>query len=383
MTKRKELKLAFVLVLASLVVSLGIVEVSLRLSSLPDPWTTQNFTVDPVNQQVSNLAIQYDPVLGYIARPGFRGPIGKWISSHGEMGVRLNANFPKDLPLPPLPKGGIVAVGDSFTYGSEVDDSESWPAQLEAILGVPVVNAGAGGYGIDQAVLRAEQLLDAVRPSAIIVSFIPNAVERNQRSVETGLVRPYFDVVGGRLELRNVPVPYYRPTAKHIGRARAILGYSYTAYWVANRFGKRTEWLVFEYETRNIHNKGVEVSCLLWPRLAERVVGRNTRLIALAQYAGIHVSGHDTSRKDRQVEKILDCARQAGFLVVDSYSTLRQLFEQDPAAFWPLWVKQANDKDKHTGHMSVAGNRFTAELVSRAIRSELPELLPTIAGHEL
>ena len=365
-------------------VSVGItslaIETGLRHVYLPDPWTNKNFTVDAINQQLSNLAIKYDPTIGYIARPELQWG-GHY--THGKLGIRLNAALEEGAAFPPLPRGAILAVGDSFTFGSEVADADAWPAQLEEMLGVPVLNGGAGGYGLDQAVLRAEQLLESVGPVAIIVSFIPNCIGRNEYSVHAGgLVKSYFDVVDGRLDLRNTPVPLYRPPASHIGVLRATLGYSFTAYWILDRLGLRNTWLIFEGETRVEHRKGVDVSCLLWQRLAERVQDKGVRLIALAQYAAVQVTGEDASRKDSYVERVLDCARSAGFLVVDSHAPLRALFEADRATFWPLWVEQAHDKgtERHTGHMSASGNRFTAELLNRAIRAEYPALTQQLAA---
>lgn len=309
---------AAVVVSVSSMVGLGIAEIALRVAYLKDPWSWRNFAVDPVNQHITNIAIKYDPIIGYIQRPDFRG--GKW-NTHGLMGVRLNRTLEPGQPSPPVPQGGILATGDSFTYGSEVGDDESWAARLEELLKVPVVNAGAGGYGIDQAVFRAEQLLDIVKPRAIIVSFIPIGVGRNLYSVNASLPKPYFDVVNGQLELRNVPVPMYKPSVRHIGRFRKIFGYSYALAWVAERTRLRNRFLVTGYETREEHNKGVEVTCLLWRRLADKVAGRDIKLIVLVQYAGIHVNGHDNARESPsyQVERVTECAKRAGYTVVDSY----------------------------------------------------------------
>lgn len=359
------------LVIGSTLFAFTIIEMLLRASYLQDPWTARNFTVDPVNQQVTNLAITYDPVLGYIARPGMRD--GR-MHSHGEMGIRVNRTLRKGEANPPLPRGGVLAVGDSFTFGSEVADADSWPAQLEKMTGIPVVNAGAGGYGIDQAILRAEQLLDLVAPSAIVVSFIPDNVGRNEYSVNGGLIKPYFAVVNGRLELQNVPVPAYQPSRAHIGRLRKVFGYSYAIFWAADRLGLGKRWQVYEGEVRREHKEGVEVSCLLWQRLADKVNGRNVRLIALAQYAGIQINGHYKARESFQVERILDCARSAGFTVVDSYGELRRRFEADEKSFWRLWVRQPHDKNWHTGHMSVEGNRVTAQLLAESIGARLAGL---------
>ncbi len=369
----KKLSVTVALVTLSSLLALCALEAGLRIAYLPDPWTLRNFSVDPANQQLVNLAIQYDPILGYTARENYRDVV----NSHGRFGVRPNHMLKPDDPFPPIPQGGILAAGDSFTFGSEVNDDQSWPARLEAGLGVSVVNSGAGGYGLDQAELRAEQLLDIVNPRAIIVSFIPNMVGRNEYSVNQGLIKPYFDAEGDQLVLKGTPVPNYQPSRKHVGLARLTLGHSYLMYWVADRLGLRSKWLVYEGEVRVVHHNGVEVSCLLWSRLADKVRGRNIKLIALAQYAGIQVNGHDNSRDYFKVEHILQCARDAGYLVVDSYPDLRKRFEADEPAFWQYWVREPHDEGSlwHTGHMSASGNQLTADILSAAIRENAPELL--------
>ena len=50
----------------------------------------------------------------------------------------------------------VVIAGDSFTEGGDVGDSDTYPAALERILGVPTVNLGAGGFDPVQALLKLE-----------------------------------------------------------------------------------------------------------------------------------------------------------------------------------------------------------------------------------
>ena len=363
---------AIVAITLSTLIALGIAEIGIRAAYLPNPYLWQNFATRPINQQVTNLAIDYDPLLGYIAKPDLRsGPS----NTHGKMGVRLHESLKPGVPSPPIPVGGILASGDSFTFGSDVADDQSWPAQMERMIGIPVVNAGAGGYGVDQAELRAEQLLDITKPRAIIVSFIPNNMGRNEFSVNGGLPKPYFEVVNGRLVLRNVPVPHYVPPVSHVGLFRATFGYSYALFWASERLGLRDIFVAHTFETRKVTDQGIEVACLLWKRLADKVADPKVRLVALAQYAGIQVSGQDNSRDHFQVEHVLDCAKQAGYIVVDSYPELRRRFETDPVDFWNNWVKQPSDKEWHTGHMSPEGNRLTAELIIERLQAEAPEVL--------
>ena len=85
------------------------------------------------------------------------------------MGYGIRKNGPND---DLLRSGGVLAVGDSFTAGSETADEDTWPAQLERIIHRPVVNGGVGGYGSDQIVMRAEKLLPIVRPQVLLVGML-------------------------------------------------------------------------------------------------------------------------------------------------------------------------------------------------------------------
>ena len=100
----------------------------------------------------------------------------------------------------------VLAVGDSYTYGEEVSDDESWPAFLQTKLARPVVNGGVSGYGFDQIVLRAEVLALQTRPGTIVAAFIADDIRRTELSRLWGAEKPYFDLDGDRLLLRNVPV---------------------------------------------------------------------------------------------------------------------------------------------------------------------------------
>jgi hypothetical protein len=112
-----------------------------------------------------NKAVEYDSVLGWRLK--------SFIKSGGfntlDYGFRSNGGADaKVLP------GGVLAVGSSFTAGSEVTDDQSWPAHLEQITGWNVNNGGQGGYQADQIVLLAEQLLPLIRPQIIVVDLIPD-----------------------------------------------------------------------------------------------------------------------------------------------------------------------------------------------------------------
>lgn len=80
----------------------------------------------------------------------------------------------------------VVTLGDSFTFGDEVGDEETWPSHLERILAeenprraVDVVNLGVNGYGLDQAVLRFERDGASLAPDVVVLGLQPENLLRS------------------------------------------------------------------------------------------------------------------------------------------------------------------------------------------------------------
>jgi acyl-CoA thioesterase I len=69
---------------------------------------------------------------------------------------------------PPRP-GPIVALGDSLTQGVGAPSNQSYPDQLAAMLGRPVINAGVGGDTVAQAAERVDRDVLTCRPAIVIV----------------------------------------------------------------------------------------------------------------------------------------------------------------------------------------------------------------------
>lgn len=118
----------------------------------------------------------FDPHLGWVRRPdssgienGQKGPITFHIDSAGS---RANS-FEKSPPV-------IAAFGDSYAFCRQVEDDETWEAQLSRQEGFGVLNFGVGNYGIDQALLRYEGMVlpDTVR--VVVMGFVPETICRIQ-----------------------------------------------------------------------------------------------------------------------------------------------------------------------------------------------------------
>ena len=203
----------------------------------------------------------YDSELGYIPEPGTYIGLNKTrITVDGE-NLRSSGN-PDPTAGPP-----ILAVGDSFTWGGEVDDHQSWPAHLERLLGRRVLNGGVNGYGLDQIVLRAERLVPRYWPAVLIVAILGGDrgdIERCEY-VFRGAWKPYFTIETGTLKLRNVPVPRDPSPPVPALALRNLLRYSHLADALLKRLAP--EWWLLNESYVKVHRDGIRVGELLIDRL--------------------------------------------------------------------------------------------------------------------
>ncbi|MGH9888041.1 MAG: SGNH/GDSL hydrolase family protein [bacterium] len=116
------------------------------------------------------------------------------------------------------PAHRIALVGDSFTFGLEVNYEDTWGDRLERSLGADtqVLNFGVDGYGVDQSVLRYQRDVPAWHPDIAILSFILDDLRRTQCVYaflcfqafgEIPFPKPRFAPAAGGIRQVNAPLP--------------------------------------------------------------------------------------------------------------------------------------------------------------------------------
>ncbi|HUK33766.1 MAG TPA: hypothetical protein VLV86_07645 [Vicinamibacterales bacterium] len=150
----------------------------------------------------------YDPELGWIAKPGVSLPDfwGKGI------GIRTNSQrFRNAMDIAPAVAAGktrVICSGDSFTFGDGVDTTQTWCQQLaQHDSRLEPVNLGQGGYGTDQAYLRFLRDAKPLQHQIHLLAFIDDDFHRMQSDAFLGFSKPVLRLESGSLKVGNVPVP--------------------------------------------------------------------------------------------------------------------------------------------------------------------------------
>lgn len=114
-----------------------------------------------------------DGEIGWVPRPEAQSCIKGYDSATGtelfSSIVRINADgLRTEATDSPTPVGGILAIGDSWTFGHGIDWADTFSARLALDHGRPAALLASPAYSGAQAVLLARRHIEKVRPAAIV-----------------------------------------------------------------------------------------------------------------------------------------------------------------------------------------------------------------------
>jgi len=121
------------------------------------------------------------PILGWTPKPN---TLSKDVKINSQ-GIRSAHDYFRDVD-PKLVR--VSAFGDSFTFGSDVDNAATWEYQLEERdARFEVLNFGVGAYGLDQAYLRYLQDGVHFHSDIVVIGFMSENIYRN-----LNVFRPFY-----------------------------------------------------------------------------------------------------------------------------------------------------------------------------------------------
>jgi hypothetical protein len=266
---------------------------------------------------------RFDELLGYVPREGFSATINAngW---HGDNvtirkdGFRSNGSEP-----PPLP-ADVLVVGDSFTFGYQVSDNETWPACLERKLGRGVDNGGVYGYGTAQALRRAFLKLAKKSYTALVLSaslVTPEGdFERDRLDYRQGWPKPAVIRTKNGIEWSAVPDPN-TPGTKTNPREALYFVYERSEI-VAGMLDLSPGYIngVAEGLT-TVHPNAVDVNQIVDWTLRKFSELEIENKMLLLQYSRLDWDTPDVAERRKL---ILGIANELSLKVIDTYDVLRK-----------------------------------------------------------
>ena len=158
------------------------------------------------------------------------------INAPGWNSIKLSTDangFRKSFPNPAASLK-VLTVGDSFTWGDEVSNADTWQSCLNRKLSdIEFFNAGVMGYGTNQALMRAKDIIKNTSFDYVILqTLVGHDFKRDQLDIKSGFVKPYLSKFGGKIVVMPPP-PVTTPNTKYGTKDDANLG---DYFWLILRF---------------------------------------------------------------------------------------------------------------------------------------------------
>jgi hypothetical protein len=147
----------------------------------------------------------YHPARGWAIRPNITNKIyyQHMILNTNSKGIRGKVEYSYEKNPN---RTRILILGDSFTFGNEVSDTETYPYYLQQMLPTAeIINFGVSGYGHDQMLIYWLEEGFKYHPDIVLLGYGRWGNERNLSEFYFGS-KPRFSWSGDQLVLHNSPV---------------------------------------------------------------------------------------------------------------------------------------------------------------------------------
>jgi hypothetical protein len=148
----------------------------------------------------------FDPTKGWISKPNLRQMkvFGNKVLNTNSRGLRGE----KEYGYGRHPnKTRLLILGDSFTFGDEVGDTETYSSYLQDMIPTAeIINMGVHGYGHDQMLILLKEEGVKYKPDIVILGFMTLDMPRNVLQFGD-YAKPRFVLDNAKLTITGSPVP--------------------------------------------------------------------------------------------------------------------------------------------------------------------------------
>jgi len=278
---------------------------------------------------------RFDELLGYVPHEGFSAIMNAPPWHGGKLTIRKDGFRSNGSEPPPLP-ADVLVVGDSFTFGDQVSDNETWPACLERKLGRGVDNGGVTGYGTAQALRRASLKLAEKSYTTVVLSTLVGPVDwnfgRDRLIFRGGTPKPAVIHTKNGIGWSAVPDPntpgtHFNPLYHGLYHGALYFVYerSEILRLILDRFFPDNN--IVGDQLMIVHPNAVDENEIVdWTlRKFSKLEIKNKML--LLQYGQ---QGLDTTEVAERRKLILGIANELSLKVIDTYDVLRNAKEKRP-----------------------------------------------------
>jgi hypothetical protein len=279
--------------------------------------------------------LQPDPNLGWTNTTGSIMDRGNPMTVNRER-LRGTRDYGHEKPPNTL---RIAVFGDSFAFGMDVGDDDTFAAQLERLLPhTEVLNFGVLGYGMDQVLLRFRSEGVQFHPDIVVLNYVEMLAGRAKEGFTTWY-KPQFILENGQLVERGVPVP--SPEEVH------------RRFWMHPRL---VDLVLLPFA--HTHGSSTPVPTLLLRQFVKEARAAGSRLIFVSGPAS-HQYG--STRVEQPFKEV--CSSEAVECI-----DLMGVFAEAYAAGKPVaWTPP--DNPTVLGHWSTLGNQIVAEHLAEYLKS--------------
>ncbi len=284
----------------------------------------------------------FDPVLGWdIERHGNR--------IRGSATIQISA---------PANVRRVVSVGDSFTFGLDVEEPENFTSILNECDAIQALNMGVPGYGIDQSFLKYREHGAKYQPDAVLFGIYVGDYERTRLSFNFG-PKPVFQTFDGQLRLANSPVP--RPSEEVARISQALNGRSFLKEIVVSSVNRIAQ---SDSDRLDYFNQTDDIIRALLERLQSDLSPNQQLVIIHIPHADAFSERNEF--RDEASQRLRKIYEQLEINVIDLATEFR-----DPKSSKTAAQAYYHDRGNGSfGHLNPTGHERVAHLVLEALNAE-------------